>query len=398
MSQNPFRALLLPIPAVLVAIAACGQGDPVPMADDPAEEAVRLAIQAHGGERFDRAEIEFVFRGARFLVQTRDGRFHYERRYQGPGGAQVREWMDNEGTGREIDGERRVLSEQERSRVETAVNSVVYFGFLPYRLLDPATHHRYLGTAQVRGEPYHKVEVTFEQEGGGTDWEDRFVYWFHQDDLTLDYLAYRYYRDGGGTRFRRAVNRRSVDGLLIQDYENFTAARELDDIAEYDRLLEEEGLQLLSRVELEEVEVRDPGEWDPSTTSADLPADEGIQLSLGMDRVTYSPGDTIQVTIWLTNRLDVLRTLEFSTAQRYDLEVITQEDEPVYSWAADRSFAQVMGSEELPPGMEGPRWEELVPAPDAPGEYRLRVVVPAQGTDLSAEVPLEVSMAEDETG
>jgi len=245
----------LPVLAILLAHVACGPVEQEGAIADPAVRTVQAAIEAHGGDRFDRSEIRFTFRGAPFVVRVQDGRFHYERRYGDSDGRSVREWMDNEGTFREVDGQAQPLTDSERARVETAINSVVYFGFLPYRLMDPAARHRHLGTARIEGQEYEKIEVSFAQDGGGPDWDDRFVYWFHQDDLTLDFLAYRYHRDGGGTRFRRAVNRRELGGLVLQDYENYTAREQIQDIAEYDQILAEELLRLLSMVELDDVEV-----------------------------------------------------------------------------------------------------------------------------------------------
>ena len=250
MLKPPLRSLAAVLLFCVVG-AACEQ-------PDPAMEAVRSSIEAHGGDLFEAMEARFTFRDAHFTVWRQDGAFRYERVYTDEGGSVIREWMTNQETGREVDGEPRPLSAQERAAVETAVNSVVYFGFLPFRLLDDAARHRDLGTTEFEGRTYRKVEVTFEQEGGGADWEDRFVYWFDDQEHTLDYLAYRYYRDGGGTRFRRAVNRRNVGGLLLQDYENYTAAAgEVDDIADYDRLAARGELQLVSTIPLEGVEVRD---------------------------------------------------------------------------------------------------------------------------------------------
>ena len=37
----------------------------------------------------------------------------------------------------------------------------------------------------------------------------------------IDYLAYNYITDGGGVRFRSAINKRRVNGLLVQDYINY---------------------------------------------------------------------------------------------------------------------------------------------------------------------------------
>jgi hypothetical protein len=239
---------LLPTFLGVVALPSCTPGE-------EATEIVRAAIETHGGDGFDAFEVSFVFRGTPFLIRNDSGLFRYERRYRDDGGRRVVEWLDNEGTHRTVEGEPETLSGRERARVETAVNSVTYFALLPYRLLDPAARHRHLGEERLEGEPYDRIEVTFQEVGGGADWEDRFVYWIHLDRRTLDYLAYRYARDGGGTRFRRAVNRRVVGGITVQDYENYTGTDPVEDIAEYGRLLEEGRVRLVSMVELEDVRV-----------------------------------------------------------------------------------------------------------------------------------------------
>ncbi len=217
---------------------------------------VAEAIERHGGSQYERSRVRFTFRDFEFEIERDGGHFRYERRYADDQGRPVVEIMDNEGTRMEVGGERVELDPEELRRVETDVNSVVYFSFLPFRLLEPAANHRELGETEIEGEPYRMIEVTFDPDGGGTDWQDRFVHWIHRDENTLDYFAYRYHRDGGGARFRRAVNRREVGGLLIQDFENFRALQEpVADIAEFGQLLEEGGLELLSLLVLEDVQV-----------------------------------------------------------------------------------------------------------------------------------------------
>ncbi len=240
------RGILLLLP--LLALSCAGPGD-------PAAQVVEESIRTHGGAEFERSQVTFQFREADFRVIRDQGRFLYERTFTDSDGRLIREGMENDETWREVEGERTSLSPQDRARVETAVNSVVYFGFLPFRLDDPAVVLRDLGEGEVGGEPYRKIEVTFLEEGGGGDWEDRFVYWFHARDHTLDYLAYRFDPGSDGTRFRRAVNRRSVGDIVVQDYENYAAVEDISDIAEYDALLGSDGLRLVSMVELEGVEV-----------------------------------------------------------------------------------------------------------------------------------------------
>lgn len=355
-------------------------------------QAVERAIERHGGERFERMEVEFGFRGDSYRVVRDEGRFLYERRYERDG-VSIRDWMTNEGLGREVDGTAVELAASEGASLESTVNSVVYFSFLPFRLMDPAVRHRDLGTTEIAGEPYRVVEVTFAEEGGGRDWEDRFVYWFHQVDHTLDYMAYRFFTGEGGTRFRRAVNRRQVDDLLIQDWENLTADPVIDDIARYPEWLGSPELRLVSMVEMEEVQVRDPTDRSflpPVVT--DAPEEDptaGVQVVLSTDRFVYSPGGEMRIRHLLVNRLQHPTTLRFPTAQRYDL-LILQDDEVVVRWSQDRAFAQVLGELTLAGEEEGPAHEERLEAPQDPGDYRLRVVVTTLDGSLQAELPFQV--------
>lgn len=227
-----------------------------------ASTVVQRGIEAHGGDRYEDVRVDFRFRDEDWSVIHRDGLFRYERVYEDDHGRRVVEVMTNDSTGRAVDGNPVELDDGARADVELDVNSVVYFSFLPFRLDEPAAQPRYLREETIRGEPYHAVEVTFRQEGGGPDWEDRFVHWFHAEEGTLDYLAYRFHRDDGGTRFREAVNRRERDGLLLQDYVNFHAEN-MEDIAGYPDSLQTGALERVSDVELEDVDVAHPADRDP---------------------------------------------------------------------------------------------------------------------------------------
>ena len=230
-------------------VAACSQ-------EPEGDEIIDRAIEAHGGEVLDHAVVEFDFRGKHFRVRRDGGRFKYVRTYRDSTGNRVREVLNNEGVSREVDGERVSLTEDQRKSIETDVNSVVYFAMLPYKLNDPAVNKRYVGTERIDGEPYHKVEVTFDQEGGGRDHQDRFMYWIHQDRHTMDYLAYRYHTDGGGTRFRKAVNPRRRGGFRFQDYRNYTAASIDTAVTNYGDAFQQDRLEKVSIVALDSVQVR----------------------------------------------------------------------------------------------------------------------------------------------
>jgi hypothetical protein len=147
------------------------------------------------------------------------------------------------------------LPESDALAAEGAVNSVVYFALLPYALADAAVQPRLVGADTLSGEPYDLVEVTFRPEGGGRDYQDRFVYWIHHERSTVDYLAYSYEVSGGGARFRAAYNPRTVGGVRFADYRNYAAEPLEPPLEAMGRLFEADSLDLLSEIVLDDVRV-----------------------------------------------------------------------------------------------------------------------------------------------
>ena len=252
MNSSPLAILLF---AVLL-VAACGTGE-----DDDRQRGAELVERvraAHGSARLVHAEVTFTFRGDRFVAARDGGRFSYARHHVDTTGVRVVDILDNEGVRRQRGGEEVDLTLRERNSVETVVNSVIYFALLPYNLADEAVEPRWRGEDTVRGEPFDLLEVTFRPDGGGRDWEDRFIYWVHRQRGTMDYLAYDFHTGDGGTRFREAYNVREVDGVLFQDYRNYSADHldETPPLEGYAALFERAQLELVSEVEIEDVRVR----------------------------------------------------------------------------------------------------------------------------------------------
>ena len=106
------------------------------------------------------------------------------------------------------------------------------------------------------GSNYHKIQVTFAEEGGGKDFDDVFIYWIHDQNYTVDFLAYEYHVDGGGLRFRKAYNSREVSGIRFSDHVNYKADPASWKVQDLDRAYSEGALKELSKIELESVEVR----------------------------------------------------------------------------------------------------------------------------------------------
>ena len=143
------------------------------------------------------------------------------------------------------------------TKYHRSINAVHYFSILPYGLNDKAVNKTYLGDVDIKGKPYYKIEVTFDKEGGGEDYDDVFVYWINKDTHEADYLAYSY-NEGPkdiGMRFREAYNRREVNGLSFTDYNNYKPTDSLATVYDLDSLFVANKLQLLSKIKLKHITV-----------------------------------------------------------------------------------------------------------------------------------------------
>lgn len=254
------RLILVPLLVAFLLTSAC---QPANNADAPpsAGAVVDSALAAHGGDTLDRAVVTFTFRGDQYRIRQNDGRFHYRRAYTDSLDRTVEEGFTNDGVYRVVNGDTVSLSENEMSSVRSTVNSVSYFALLPHSLGDPAVQPHYSGRDTLDGEPYHRIRVTFQQQGGGQDWHDVFMYWFRTDTYAMDYLSYAFGLAPGdtdtGTRFREAYNVRRINGVRVADYMNYTSdTLATDRMHLYSDLWRRDALELVSRVEIDSVEIR----------------------------------------------------------------------------------------------------------------------------------------------
>lgn len=225
---------------------ATGQGD--------AQEVVNRAIAAHGGDHYQQVQIEFDFRGRHYFLKRDMGIFEYQRRYSHEG-RKIVDRLNNTGFQRRIDGEAATLTAEDSSRYANSLNSVFYFAILPFPLQDPAVQSRYLAEVSLAGKRYHKIEVTFRQDGGGKDFQDVFIYWFNTETNLLDYMAYSFHVNGGGIRFRKARNPRVIEGIRLVDYDNYKPLDAAAPLEKMDSLFENGKLKKVSEINLENLRV-----------------------------------------------------------------------------------------------------------------------------------------------
>ena len=207
------------------------------------------SIDVSGGESIKNSTISFQFRDRNYKAIRNNGSFKLERNFI-DSTRTISDQLSNSGFQRVINDELQIISDSIVAKYVNSVNSVHYFSVLPYGLDDPAVNSQYLGLKNLKGKEYHKIKVTFEEIGGGADFEDVFIYWIGKEDHKLDYLAYDFHVNGGGIRFREAFNERFINGIRFVDYYNFKPKDKNSNLLEMDVLFEENNLELVSKIEL----------------------------------------------------------------------------------------------------------------------------------------------------
>ncbi|QCW99038.1 hypothetical protein FGM00_02485 [Aggregatimonas sangjinii] len=185
-----------------------------------ADVLVAETIEAHGGRRYDTASYGFTFRDKTYTFENGKNGYRYTASSI-ENTDTIQDILENGKLTRTINRKIVALSEKDNAKYTEALNSVVYFATLPSKLNDKAVNKTYEGRTTIKNLEYELLSIDFDEEGGGKDYDDKFLYWINADTKTVDYLAYSYSTNDGGVRFRSAFNPRTVAGIRFQDYINY---------------------------------------------------------------------------------------------------------------------------------------------------------------------------------
>lgn len=116
-----------------------------------------------------------------------------------------------------------------------------------------------------------------------------------------------------------------------------------------------------------------------------------LLLTLETDKRTYRAGEPIALQLKLNNRSDRDTTLQFSSGQRYDFQIADASGggETAWTWSADRSFIQALGTEQL--AADGAlEYAEPFTGRLAPGDYKVTGFITTSGSPLQASTTITV--------
>jgi len=221
------------------------------------EEIIAKSVEAYGFDS-DRFEISFDFREYHYFLKRNGASFTYTRQTIKNDQVIFDRMSSEEPLKRKVNDTLISLQDSLQNLYSNSLNSVMYFFQLPKPLQDPAVKAELLNPSTINGQTYWTIKITFNQEGGGEDFQDEYRYWISQEDYKIAYLAYNYLTDGGGTRFRKAQNAREINGIGIQDYVNYKPYQKFISLDSLPQLFEKDSLIEVSLIENKNIKVTFP--------------------------------------------------------------------------------------------------------------------------------------------
>jgi hypothetical protein len=238
--------------AIVFLILSCNYS---PNENISAQSIVNKAIDASGKAKLKNIRLSFEFRGKTYQSTGQCNDILLKRIDETSEG-KITDILESSGKfSRYIEDSLIAIPDSMALKYSESINSVHYFVQLPFRLNDDAVQKSYLGLDTINSKVYHNIEVSFKQKGGGTDYQDVYLYWFDEKDFKLDYLAYSFIVNGGGIRFREAYNERTIEGIRFVDYKNYKPKSDTVELRDISKAYQNNQLELLSKIENENIKV-----------------------------------------------------------------------------------------------------------------------------------------------
>jgi hypothetical protein len=126
------------------------------------------SITAHGGDLYNSAHYSFIFRRNTYEFKHIEKGYIYKKTFIKDNSTSI-DILTNGDFNRKLNGDLINLSAKESEAASEAINSVMYFATLPYKLNDKAVNTIYIDSTTIKAQNYDVIEITFDQAGGGED-------------------------------------------------------------------------------------------------------------------------------------------------------------------------------------------------------------------------------------
>jgi len=113
-------------------------------------------------------------------------------------------------------------------------------------------------------------------------------------------------------------------------------------------------------------------------------------ISMSTDKMSYSVGEPIKMTLKVFNYTEEDIVFHFNTAQRYDFIIEDEEGSKIWRWSEGRMFAQMLGEEILEPTNPEIIYTTEYKGKLSPGYYKVTGILVPQDRLMSGSIIIEV--------
>ena len=219
-----------------------------------AQQIIDKTIFLSGADKVTNSQIAFNFRDKSYNAIRKNGNYILDRVFK-TNNSIIKDVVSNKGFKRFVDSSPFPVIDTMASKYSSSVNSVHYFSVLPFGLNDKAVQKKLLPSSIIKGKEYYKIQISFSEDGGGEDFEDVFIYWIGKDNFLIDYLAYSYYTDGGGKRFRAIKEQSFKKGIRFVNFYNYKPFSNEISLINLDKYFEKKQLKKISEIIIKDIKV-----------------------------------------------------------------------------------------------------------------------------------------------
>jgi intracellular proteinase inhibitor BsuPI len=142
----------------------------------------------------------------------------------------------------------------------------------------------------------------------------------------------------------------------------------------------------------EETSFAGPRRWELVYYRAGIRNETGRELSftVALDSARYAPGSTMGVRLTLRSTHPDPLTLTYPSGQTYDLKILDENGNSVYTWSAGRAFIMIFRQEKFGPGERS--YGVTVPLGELPpGRYRVQAYLTTNPQMFTGEAAFEIA-------
>ena len=218
-----------------------------------AEEILSYSIESSGGEDFMNSSISFNIDDFNYQI-IRQGNIQDFQVVRQVDTIQYKAIYKNGYSAYFINDINQEEIAHSRKFIETRLEGETYIFSIPHVFKQNATIVSKMEDVYIDQKKYYSLHITFKVIED--DPEDEFYLYIDQETFLVDYYAYKFDLTGNRRLFKKAINRKNIEGIAFTDYWAFSSPVDSTALKDLYKLYNIKSLQGLAKIEYQNIAVK----------------------------------------------------------------------------------------------------------------------------------------------